>query len=160
MRGELTCKICVQRSAVRRAIKLSRKCCLTFVERLSFGASDGGNKPIPHRKSAKEGHRCCGRRSPWGSTQIPRRWQIVGWWNGKYKPLNIYKFFRCLVDLCSQKKLSKSSLSKALIFQKYGRFYKHNLKRFLVLAELLECCTPDQRTATRVLIHVYSASAR
>ena len=45
MHVELNCKICVERSAVRRAINLSRKCCLTFVERLSFGASDGGKQP-------------------------------------------------------------------------------------------------------------------
>ena len=77
MHAELTCncKTCVERSAIRQAIKVSRKCCLTFVEQLSFGASDGGKQPYRFEKkcpqSLIEGHRCHGRRSPGASAWRP-----------------------------------------------------------------------------------------
>ena len=52
MHAEVNCKICVERFAVCRAINLSRKCCLMFVEQLSFGASDGEKQPYHFEISA------------------------------------------------------------------------------------------------------------
>ena len=45
MHAEHNCKTCVQRSAIHRGINLARKCCLTFVERSSFGVPNGGRQP-------------------------------------------------------------------------------------------------------------------
>ena len=77
MHAEFNCKFCDKWSAVHRVISLSSKLSLTIVHRVSFGASDGGRQPYHFAESVlggvNEGHRCCGRRSPVGSTQRPCR---------------------------------------------------------------------------------------
>ena len=49
--AEFICKVCVEQSAVCQVINLSSDFSLTFVERLSFGASDARKQPYYFARS-------------------------------------------------------------------------------------------------------------